>query len=326
MSLIVQKYGGTSVGSVERIQAVARRVGAGHRAGHQLVVVVSAMSGETNKLLELAHRCAQQPALREVDVLIATGEQVTSALLAIALQGQGVPARSFLGHQIRIDTDSAYGRARIQRIDDERLRGPLGRGEVAVVAGFQGVDEHGHITTLGRGGSDTSAVAVAAALRADVCEIYTDVDGVYTTDPRICPQARKLHRISHDEMLELASLGAKVLQIRSVEFAKRYGVPLCVRSSFDDSEGTWVVPEDRVMEQVLVSGVSLDRDQAKITLRHVPDKPGLASKVLGPMAAANISVDMIIQNASTAGDADLTFTLPKSDVGRALPMVEETAR
>ncbi|HSP96328.1 MAG TPA: aspartate kinase [Candidatus Dormibacteraeota bacterium] len=326
MSLIVQKYGGTSVGSVERIQAVARRVGAGHRAGHQLVVVVSAMSGDTNKLLDLAQRCAPQPALREVDVLIATGEQVTSALLAIALQGQGVPARSFLGHQIRIDTDSAYGRARIQRIDDERLRGALGRGEVAVVAGFQGVDEHGHITTLGRGGSDTSAVAVAAALRADVCEIYTDVDGVYTTDPRICPQARKLHRISHDEMLELASLGAKVLQIRSVEFAKRYGVPLCVRSSFDDSEGTWVVPEDRVMEQVLVSGVSLDRDQAKITLRHVPDKPGLASKVLGPMAAANISVDMIIQNASTAGDADLTFTLPKSDVGRALPMVEETAR
>src|SRR5512143_638611 len=326
MSLIVQKYGGTSVGSVERIQAVARRVGAGHRAGHQLVVVVSAMSGETNKLLDLAHRCAPQPALREVDVLIATGEQVTSALLAIALQGQGVPARSFLGHQIRIDTDSAYGRARIQRIDDERLRGALGRGEVAVVAGFQGVDEHGHITTLGRGGSDTSAVAVAAALRADVCEIYTDVDGVYTTDPRICPQARKLHRISHDEMLELASLGAKVLQIRSVEFAKRYGVPVCVRSSFDDSEGTWGVPEDRVMEQVLVSGVSLDRDQAKITLRHVPDKPGLASKVLGPMAAANISVDMIIQNASTAGDADLTFTLPKTDVGRALPMVEQTAR
>ena len=326
MSLIVQKYGGTSVGSVERIQAVAQRVSRSRQGGHQLVVVVSAMSGETNKLLELAHRCAPQPALREVDVLIATGEQVTSALLAIVLQEQGIPARSFLGHQIRIDTDSAFGRARIQRIDGEQIRAALERGEVAVVAGFQGVDAHGHITTLGRGGSDTSAVAVAAALKADVCEIYTDVDGVYTTDPRICPQARKLHRISHEEMLELASLGAKVLQIRSVEFAKRYGVPLCVRSSFDDSEGTWVVPEDKAMEQVLVSGVSLDRDQAKITLRHVPDKPGLASKVLGPIAAANISVDMIIQNASTAGDADLTFTLPKTDVTRALTMVEQTAR
>jgi len=326
MSLIVQKYGGTSVGSVERIQAVAQRVSKSHRAGHQVVVVVSAMSGETNKLLELAHRCAPQPALREVDVLIATGEQVTSALLAIVLQEQGIPARSFLGHQIRIDTDSAYGRARIQRIDGEHIRGALGRGEVAVVAGFQGVDAHGHITTLGRGGSDTSAVAVAAALKADVCEIYTDVDGVYTSDPRICPQARKLNRISHDEMLELASLGAKVLQIRSVEFAKRYGVPLCVRSSFDDSDGTWVVSEDGAMEQVLVSGVSLDRDQAKITLRHIPDRPGLASKVLGPIAAANISVDMIIQNASTAGDADFTFTLPKTDVARALKIIEETAR
>jgi aspartate kinase len=325
MSLIVQKYGGTSVGSIERIQAVARRVAAGHAAGHQMVVVVSAMAGETNKLLELAHRCAPQPALREVDVLIATGEQVTSALLAITLVEQGVPARSFLGHQIRIDTDSAYGRARIQRIDGEPLREALDRGTVAVVAGFQGVDAQGHITTLGRGGSDTSAVAVAAALKADVCEIYTDVDGVYTTDPRICPRARKLHRISHDEMLELASLGAKVLQIRSVEFAKRYGVPLCVRSSFDDSDGTWVVPEDNAMEQVLVSGVSLDRDQAKITLRHVPDRPGLASKVLGPIAKANISVDMIIQNASTAGDADFTFTVPKSDVARAQAIVAATA-
>ncbi len=325
MSLIVQKYGGTSVGSVERIQAVAQRVAATQRGGHQVVVVVSAMSGETNRLLELAHRCAPQPGLREVDVLIATGEQVTSALLAIALQEIGVPARSFLGHQIRIDTDSAYGRARIRRIDGARVRTALDGGEVAVVAGFQGVDAHGHITTLGRGGSDTSAVAVAAALSADVCEIYTDVDGVYTTDPRICPQARKLHRISHDEMLELASLGAKVLQIRSVEFAKRYAVPLCVRSSFDDSEGTWVVPEDTEMEQVLVSGVSLDRDQAKITVRGVPDRPGLASKVLGPIASANIVVDMIIQNASARGDTDFTFTMPKSDFARALPMVERMA-
>jgi len=326
MSLIVQKYGGTSVGSVERIQAVAARVGATRRAGHDVVVVVSAMSGETNRLLAMAQQFDPQPSLREVDALLATGEQVTTALLAIALHAQGAPARAFQGHQIRIDTDSAYGRARIRSIDGDRLQAALAAGEVAVVAGFQGVDAEGHITTLGRGGSDTSAVAVAAALHADVCEIYTDVDGVYTTDPRICPQARKLARISHDEMLELASLGAKVLQIRSVEFAKRYGVPLCVRSSFDEREGTWVVPEEAGMEQVLVSGVSLDRDQAKITVRHVPDKPGLASKVLGPIAQANISVDMIIQNASSGGDADFTFTLPKTDYPRALAMVEQTAR
>ncbi len=326
MSLIVQKYGGTSMGSVERIQAVAERVGKTQRAGNDVVVVVSAMSGETNRLLDLAHKLSPQPAEREVDVLLATGEQVSTGLLAIALQEKGFKARAFQGHQIRIDTDSAYGRARIRSIEGDSLRGALADGQVAVVAGFQGVDENGHITTLGRGGSDTSAVAVAAALKADVCEIYTDVDGVYTTDPRICPGARKLHRISHDEMLELASLGAKVLQIRSVEFAKRYQVPLCVRSSFDDSEGTWVVPEDAAMEQVLVSGVSLDRDQAKITVHHVPDRPGLAFKVLGPIAQANIVVDMIIQNASTAGDTDLTFTLPKTDFRRALAMVEATAK
>ena len=325
MAIVVQKYGGTSMGSVERIQAVAERVGATQRAGNQVVVVVSAMSGETNRLLDLAHKLAAQPVEREVDVLLATGEQASTALLAIALQEKGVPARTFQGHQIRIDTDSAYGRARIRSIDGDSLRGALSAGQVAVVAGFQGVDAEGHITTLGRGGSDTSAVAVAAALQADACEIYTDVDGVYTTDPRICPAARKLARISHDEMLELASLGAKVLHIRSVEFAKRYNVPLCVRSSFDNSEGTWVVPEDAAMEQVLVSGVSLDRDQAKITIRHVPDKPGLASRVLGPIAQANIVVDMIIQNASSAGDTDLTFTLPKTDFRRALGMVEQTA-
>ncbi|MEO8602299.1 MAG: aspartate kinase [bacterium] len=326
MALVVQKYGGTSMGSVERIQAVAERVGATQRAGNQVVVVVSAMSGETNRLLDLAHKLAAQPAEREVDVLLATGEQVSTALLGIALQEKGIAARAFQGHQIRIDTDSAYGRARIRSIDGESLRNTLAAGQVAVVAGFQGVDAEGHITTLGRGGSDTSAVAVAAALKADVCEIYTDVDGVYTTDPRICPTARKLARISHDEMLELASLGAKVLQIRSVEFAKRYNVPLCVRSSFDNSEGTWVVPEDAAMEQVLVSGVSLDRDQAKITIRHVPDKPGLASRVLGPIAEANIVVDMIIQNASAAGDTDFTFTLPKTDFPRALAMIERTAK
>jgi aspartate kinase len=326
MSLIVQKYGGTSVGSVERIQAVAQRVGRTAAAGHQVVVVVSAMAGETNRLLELAGKLAPQPAEREVDVLLATGEQGAAALLSIALQQAGRPARSFLGHQIRIDTDSAFGRARIRSIDGERLRASLGRGEIAVVAGFQGVDNEANITTLGRGGSDTSAVAVAAALKADVCEIYTDVDGVYTTDPRICPQARKLLRISHDEMLELASLGAKVLQIRSVEFAKRYNVPVHVRSSFDYSDGTWVVPEDEGMEQVLVSGVSLDRDQAKITVRHVPDKPGVAFLVLGPIAGANIVVDMIIQNASASGDTDLTFTLPKTDYKRALAMIEKTAK
>jgi aspartate kinase len=326
MTLIVQKYGGTSVGSLERIRAVAVRAAKSHQAGNDVVVVVSAMAGETNRLLELAGQLAVQPAEREVDVLLATGEQETAALVSIALQERGVRARSFLGHQIRIDTDSAFGRARIRSIDDGRLRASLQRGEIAVVAGFQGVDEDANITTLGRGGSDTSAVAVAAALRADVCEIYTDVDGVYTTDPRICPQARKLDRISHYEMLELASLGAKVLQIRSVEFAKRYSVPVHVRSSFDDSEGTWVVPEDDGMEEILVSGVSLDRDQAKITVRHVPDRPGVAFAILGPIASANIVVDMIIQNASAAGDTDMTFTVPKTDFRRALAMVEQTAK
>jgi aspartate kinase len=326
MTLIVQKYGGTSVGSLERIRAVAERARKSQQAGNDVVVVVSAMAGETNRLLELADQLAVQPAEREVDVLLATGEQETAALVSIALHERGVRARSFLGHQIRIDTDSAFGRARIRSIDDSRLRASLRRGEIAVVAGFQGVDEDANITTLGRGGSDTSAVAVAAALQADVCEIYTDVDGVYTSDPRICPQARKLARISHDEMLELASLGAKVLQIRSVEFAKRYHVPVHVRSSFDDSEGTWVVPEDEGMEQVLVSGVSLDRDQAKITVRHVPDRPGVAFAILGPIASANIVVDMIIQNASAAGDTDMTFTVPKTDFRRALAMVEQTAK
>ena len=325
MTLVVQKYGGTSVGSIERIRAVAERVAACHAAGGQLVVVVSAMAGETNRLLDLAGQLAGQPTEREVDVLLATGEQSTAALLSIALRARGVPARSFLGHQIRIDTDSAFGRARIRSIEDGRLRASVHRGEVAVVAGFQGVDEDANITTLGRGGSDTSAVAVAAALQADVCEIYTDVAGVYTSDPRICPQARKLTRISHDEMLELASLGAKVLQIRSVEFAKRYQVPVHVRSSFDDRDGTWVVPEDDRMEQVLVSGVSLDRDQAKITVRQVPDRPGVAFAILGPIAGANIVVDMIIQNASAAGDTDMTFTVPKTDFRRALAMVEQTA-
>jgi aspartate kinase len=283
------------------------------------------MAGETNRLLELAGALSPRPNDRELDVLVSTGEQVSVALLAMALHDLAQPARSFLGHQIRIDTDSAFGRARIRKIDAENIRASLAAGEIAVVAGFQGVDAGSNITTLGRGGSDTSAVAIAAALQADGCEIYTDVDGVYTADPRICPGAKKLERISFDEMLELASLGAKVLQIRSVEFAKRYEVPLHVRSSFDESTGTWVVREDEKMEDVLVSGVTLDRDQAKITLRGVPDRPGLAAKIFGPIAAANMVVDMIIQNASAAGDTDLTFTVGKGDFRRALEMVNSVA-
>ncbi len=326
MSLVVQKYGGTSVGSPERIRAVAERVARSHRAGDEVIVVVSAMSGETNRLLELAGTLAGHPNEREVDVLLSTGEQASAALLAIALTERGVPARSFLGHQIRIDTDSAFGKARIRSIAADTLRTALGRGEVAVVAGFQGVDAESNITTLGRGGSDTSAVAIAAATQADVCEIYTDVDGVYTSDPRICPKARKLARISFDEMLELASLGAKVLQIRSVEFAKRYQVPVHVRSSFEEQTGTWVVQEEEGMEQVLVSGVTLDRDQAKITFRDVPDLPGLAARIFGPIAAAHIVVDMIIQNASTAGNTDVTFTVAQNDFRRARGLVEDLAK
>ncbi len=326
MALIVQKYGGTSVGTVERIRAVAKRVHEAVKAGNQLVVVVSAMSGETNRLLALANELSPRPSERESDVLVATGEQVSIALVSMALQDLGQPARSFLGTQIRIETDSAHGKARIRSIADANLRKSLAAGEVCVVAGFQGVDEHGNITTLGRGGSDTSGVAIAAALKADVCEIYTDVDGVYTTDPRIVPEAKKLQRISFDEMLELASLGAKVLQIRSVEFAKRYNVPVHVRSSFNDATGTWVVGEDETMEEVLVSGVSLDRDQAKVTVRNVPDRPGLAAKIFGPVAAANVVVDMIIQNASAAGDTDMTFTVGKGDLRQALEIIEAVAK
>ena len=276
MGLIVQKYGGTSVGSPERIKVVAQSVAATRAAGHQVVVVVSAMAGETNRLLQLASAVAAQPDARETDVLLATGEQAAVALVAMALRDLGVPAVSFLGHQIRIATDSVYGRARIKSIDADNVLQTISDGIVAVVAGFQGVDEGANITTLGRGGSDTSAVAMSAAVKADVCEIYTDVAGVYTTDPRICPNARKLARISYDEMLEMASLGAKVLQIRSVEFAKRYRVPVHVRSSFTDEPGTWVVEEDPSMEDVLVSGVTVDLNEAKITLLRVPDRPGLA--------------------------------------------------
>jgi len=326
MALLVQKFGGTSVADVERIRAVAARIAASRARGDQVVVVVSAMAGETNRLLALAKAVAPAPDDRESDALVSTGEQVTAALAALALQQAGVPARSFLGHQVRIETDNAYGRARIVRVDVERLRDTLAAGTVAVVAGFQGVDGDGSITTLGRGGSDTSAVALAAALTAEACEIYTDVDGVYTSDPRIVPRARKLDRISYDEMLELASLGAKVLQIRSVEFAKRYRVPVHVRSSFNQEEGTWVVEEDATMNEVSVAGVAHDRDQAKLTLRQVPDRPGVAARLFGPIARANIVVDMIVQNVSETSATDVTFTVPRGDYEKARALAEGVAR
>jgi aspartate kinase len=326
MALIVQKYGGTSVADVDRIRNVAGRVARSRAQGHDVVVVVSAMAGETNRLLALGKAAATHPSEREMDALVSTGEQVTAALTAAVLEGMGVAAQSFMGHQVRIETDRAYMRARIRRIDDDGIRAVLARKTVAVVAGFQGVDDTGSITTLGRGGSDTSAVALAAALKADVCEIYTDVDGVYTADPRIVPKAKKLDRIAHDEMLELASLGAKVLQIRSVEFAKRYGVKVHVRSSFNDSEGTWVVEEDPSMEEVTVAGVAADLNQAKLTLVRVPDRPGIAAHLFGPIAAAGIVVDMIIQNASADGTTDMTFTVPKDDYDKARKLLDVIAR
>lgn len=325
MALIVQKYGGTSVGSVERIKAVAARVAATRAAGHDLIVVVSAMAGETNRLLALAAAVATNPDPRESDALVATGEQVSIATLALALIDAGQRARSLLGHQARISTDSIHGRARIRSIEGETIMDVVRDGAVAVIAGFQGVDDGANITTLGRGGSDTSAIAVAAAVHADVCEIYTDVLGVYTADPRVCPAAHKLDRISYDEMLELASLGAKVLHSRSVEAAKRYAVPVHVRSSFSDEDGTWVVQEDSTMENVLVSGVTMDLNEAKLMVLRVPDKPGLAAKIFGPIAAAHIIVDMIIQNASEEGYTDLTFTVPKGDYENALTMVKRVA-
>jgi aspartate kinase len=325
MAVLVQKYGGTSVGSAERIREVARRAAAARAAGNQVVVVVSAMAGETDRLIGLAAQVAARPAPRERDVLLATGEQASIALVAMALCEIGVPAVSFLGHQVPIRTDSVFGGARIRGIEATALLQALRDGNIVVVAGFQGVDREGNITTLGRGGSDTTAVAIAAALGAG-CEIYTDVDGVYTSDPRICPQARKLNRISYDEMLELASLGARVLQTRSVEFAKRCGVPVHVRSSFNENEGTWVVAEDEDMEGGAVAGVTYDRDQAKITILRVPDRPGLAARIFGPVAAANIVVDMIIQTASADGTTDMSFTLHSNDHERALAIVRETAR
>jgi aspartate kinase len=325
MSLLVQKYGGTSVGTIERIKQVAEKIRRARRGGSEIVVVVSAMAGETNRLVSLAHEISEIPDDREKDVLLASGEQVSVALLSLALKELGQPARSFLGHQVRIETDSAYGKARIRNIDSTRIVQSLKNGEVVVIAGFQGVDDDDNITTLGRGGSDTSAVALAAFLNAEACEIYTDVEGVFTTDPGICPEARKLARVSYDEMIELASTGAKVLEIRSVEFAKKFSVPVHVRSTFADVEGTWVVKEEESMDDVLVSGVSYDQNEAKITLQRVPDRPGLAAQIFSPIAAAHIVVDMIIQNASEDGTTDLTFTVPKADYKKALSIVEKTA-
>jgi aspartate kinase len=325
VALIVQKYGGTSVGDIARIRNVAHRVAKTRKEGNDVLVVVSAMSGETDRLIRLAQQAHETPDLREYDSLISTGEQVSAALLAIALQSMGVPARSLLGPQIRILTDSAFSVARIQKVEIQRLRRTVQAGIIPVVTGFQGVDKEGNITTLGRGGSDTTGVAVAAALKADVCEIYTDVDGVYTTDPNICPEARKLSRISYDEMMEMASLGAKVLQIRSVEYAKKYNVPIHVRSSFHDRSGTWVVKEDMKMEKVLVSGVTLNKNEARVTITGVADRPGIASKIFSPISDAHIVVDMIIQNSSADGRADMTFTVPKVDLKKALKLVKGTA-
>jgi aspartate kinase len=328
VALVVQKFGGTSVGSVDRIRNVARRALATQRAGHRVVVVVSAMSGETNRLLALAHQVVPIPDAREMDAIAATGEQVAAALTAMAIQAEGGRARSLLGHQVKILTDEAFTKARIKAIDRSTIFETVDRGEIAVVAGFQGADGAGNITTLGRGGSDTSAVAVAAAIGADECEIYTDVDGVYTTDPNVCPSARKIDRISYEEMLELASLGAKVLQIRSVEIAMKYGVRVHVRNSFNDSPGTIVTKEDAALEGVVVSGVAYDKGEARVHVVGVHDKPGVAADLFERIAEKNISVDMIVQNVTTAADphASITFTLAKTDLARAKPWIEEVAK
>ena len=327
MALIVQKYGGTSVGSPERIKNVARRVARWRAEGHQVVVVVSAMSGETNRLIALAKEVQAQPDPRELDVMVSTGEQVTIALLSMALMDSGVPARSYTGGQVRILTDSAFTKARILSIDEARMRADLEKGCVVVVAGFQGVDEAGNITTLGRGGSDTTGVALAAALKADECQIYTDVDGVYTTDPRIVPEARRLKTVTFEEMLEMASLGSKVLQIRSVEFAGKYRVKLRVLSSFEDGgEGTLITfEEDEKMEQATISGIAFNRDEAKITVLGVPDRPGIAYQILGPVGDANIDVDMIVQNVGHDGLTDFSFTVHRNDYAKTLDILKKVA-
>ncbi|PBP29163.1 aspartate kinase [Pseudomonas syringae] len=327
MALIVQKFGGTSVGSVERIEQVADKVKKFREAGDDLVVVLSAMSGETNRLIELARQISDQPVPRELDVIVSTGEQVTIALLAMALMKRGVPAVSYTGNQVLFLPDSAHNKARILQIDDQKIRSDLKAGRVVVVAGFQGVDEHGNITTLGRGGSDTTGVALAAALKADECQIYTDVDGVYTTDPRVVSQAQRLDKITFEEMLEMASLGSKVLQIRAVEFAGKYNVPLRVLHSFKEGPGTLItIDEEESMEQPIISGIAFNRDEAKLTIRGVPDTPGVAFKILGPISAANIEVDMIVQNVSHDNTTDFTFTIHRNDYQAALQVLEATAR
>jgi len=317
VSLFVYKFGGTSVGTVERIQAVAEKVKAAHDKGDQIVVVVSAMSGETNRLTGLAQAMQKTPVAREMDVLLSTGEQVTMSLLCMALTELGCSAQSYTGGQVRIVTDSAHTKARIKRIDDEKIHRDLKAGKIVVVAGFQGMDEEGNITTLGRGGSDTTAVALAAALKADECHIYTDVDGVYTTDPRVEPNARRLNSITFEEMLEMASLGSKILQIRSVEFAGKYNVALRVLSSFSEGRGTLITYEESAVEQALISGIAFNRDEAKLTITGVPDIPGAAFKILGPIADANIEIDMIIQNVAADASTDFTFTVHRNDLDAA---------
>ncbi|MEK6693152.1 MAG: aspartate kinase [Nitrospirota bacterium] len=327
MDLIIQKYGGTSVANPERIKEVARRVGKTKDSGHDVIVVVSAMSGETDKLIKLAKQITETPDKRELDMLVSTGERVTIALLAMALQNIGHSSQSFTGRQVGIITDSVHTKARIERVSAERVRNALDEGRIPVVAGFQGVDEKSDVTTLGRGGSDLTAVALASALKAELCEIYTDVDGVFTADPNIVPNARKLDRISYDEMLEMASSGAKVLQTRSVEYAKRYEVPLVVRSSFTMNPGTFVMKEDKDMEKVIVSGVTYNKNEAKVTIMGVPDRPGVAAKLFGLIADAEIVVDMILQNVSSDGkQADISFTVPKTDLNKALEITRKVAK
>ncbi len=334
MALIVQKFGGTSVGTVERIENVADRIGLFRKHGDDIVVVVSAMSGETNRLVKLAHSIDEKPEAREYDVLLSTGEQVTIALLSMALNKRGIKARSYTGTQVHILTDSTHNKARILSIEEKKMRTDLNEGRVIVVAGFQGVDEFGNITTLGRGGSDTTAVALAAALKADECQIYTDVDGVYTTDPRVVPEARRLDKITFEEMLEMASLGSKVLQIRAVEFAGKYNVPLRVLSSFDEpsfddgddaANGTLITYEEDEMEQALISGIAFNRDEAKLTILGVPDKPGVAYSILGPVGDSNVEIDMIIQNISADGTTDFTFTVHRNDFTQAKEVLRQVA-
>lgn len=326
MALIVQKYGGTSIGTVDRIQNVAKKIKKWREQGNDLVIVVSAMSGETNRLIGLAQQITAKPNPRELDMILTTGEQVTIGLLAIALESIGVPAISFTGQQVGIVTDQSFNKARIQSIDNQKIRAELDAGKVVVIAGFQGVDEQGNLTTLGRGGSDTTGVALAAALKADECQIYTDVDGVYTTDPRVVPKARRLNRISFDEMLEMASLGSKVLQIRSVEFASKYKVRLRVLSTFEENpQGTLICSEEELMENPVISGIAFSRDEAKLTVLGVPDRPGIAYAILKPISEANIEVDMIIQNQSVAGTTDFTFTVSRNDCEKALAILNTHA-